>query len=441
MGADTRKNSQHAENLILAKLDTVVNWAHQYSLWPMFFGLSCCFVEQATAFTPRYDIARFGAEVIRGSPRQADLLIVSGTIFKKIAPVILRLYEQMPEHQMGDVHGFLRQLRGDVRCIQRGAGHRPDSARGCVYSRLPAEARGGPARAGDAAKEDRFRTPGPFHPSPSGGYPGKPETHPGGWSRANPEIRRGPGYEGIPIRGTDVVPPRFWDNRSDLMWTPSPRRVELSAGDQSLAVVLKEKFGEAVRPAPQTSDMLTVHVAGERIKEVLRFLKSEATPRFLRLDDLTAIDESARRVRTPGVYTGTVGKEVSLDRPARPDEPAYPDLTLVYHLLSFEPPGRIRLKVPLPGKEPSAETITDIWPSANWYEREVFDMFGIRFSGHPNLRRLIMPHDWPGHPLRKMHPGRATEMPSYTQGTPENINPWMEESLPGRKARTIMSSY
>jgi NADH dehydrogenase I D subunit len=397
--ASRRTPPDFSENLVLRRVDALINWCRAYSFWPLFFGLSCCFIEEITAWTPRYDISRFGAEVLRGTPRQADLLIVSGTVFKKIAPVVLRLYQQMPEPKWVISMGSCANCGGMYDCYSVVQG---------VDQILPVDLYipGCPPRPEAVLQsivllQEKVRAEKPTRKilHMAGGTQGtQTPILVDGLSKSRDP--RGPGHYGTPPRGTSVTPPRFWESRSEVMWTPPPRRLELTARDQSLAQALQARFGEALTQAPETSDMLTFEVTAAQVKEVLNFLKTAAAPRFRRLDDLTALDESAR---------------VERDQ--------YPDYTLVYQLLSFESASRVRLKVPLYGPDPTAPSIADLWPSANWYEREVYDMFGIRFAGHPRLWRLLMPHDWEGHPLRKSYPDRATAMPPYSHLEAQKYQP------------------
>jgi NADH-quinone oxidoreductase subunit B/C/D len=383
----------------LAGVDMVVNWARQYSLWPMFFGLSCCFVEKAAVFTARYDMARFGAEVLRPSPRQADLLVTSGTIFKKIAPVILRLYDQMAEPKWVISMGSCSNTGGmyDAYSVVQG-----------VNQILPVDVYipGCPPRpeavlAGLVKLQEKIQEEKPARPIfhlPGGSQGTRRPLLVDGESKSRDP--RGPGMNGSALRGTSVTPPVFADSRSDGMWTPPPAERPRDAGDSRLIDSLLQRFGDAVQVVSPTSDMTAIEVAPNAVGKVLTFLKEDATPRFLRLDDLTAIDETARRQRRAGH-----------------------DFTLVYHLLAFEPAMRLRMTVPLAGEAPHAPSVTGIWPSASWYEREVYDMFGIHFDGHPDLRRILMPDHWQGHPLRKSYPGRATEMAPYTQADGRRLQP------------------
>jgi NADH-quinone oxidoreductase subunit C/D len=137
----------------------------------------------------------------------------------------------------------------------------------------------------------------------------------------------------------------------------------------------------------------TFWIAKQDIHEAIRFLRHNVPNPYKLLYDVTAIDERARAHRD--------------DQPSK-------DFTAVYHLYSFGRNDYVRLKVALDESDLTLPTITDIFPAANWYEREVWDMFGIVFEGHPHLTRILMPRTWVGHPLRKDHPARATEMGPFT---------------------------
>lgn len=153
---------------------------------------------------------------------------------------------------------------------------------------------------------------------------------------------------------------------------------------------LRSRYGDAISATQRTADSIpTVWISQENASDILRYLKTGTENPYRTLYDLTAVDERARQHRS-----------------GLPDS----DFTVVYHLLSYERNEDIRVKVALKGEYPALPSVTGIWPSANWYEREAWDMFGITFEGHPHLRRILMPPTWDGHPLRKEHPARATEM-------------------------------
>jgi NADH-quinone oxidoreductase subunit C/D len=141
------------------------------------------------------------------------------------------------------------------------------------------------------------------------------------------------------------------------------------------------QFADAdLRRQPTRDEIPTYWISRSRIRDALGYLRTKET--FKVLYDLTCIDERD-------------------------------SLTLVYHLLSYEKNRDIRLKVSIGQESPSMDTVTDLWPAADWYEREVWDLFGVHFSGHPNLERILLPKTWKGHPLRKAHPARATEMGGF----------------------------
>jgi NADH-quinone oxidoreductase subunit C len=145
--------------------------------------------------------------------------------------------------------------------------------------------------------------------------------------------------------------------------------------DDPLIDSIKEKFGAAILDALSINNQQVIRVTKERAHDLLSYLRNEATPEFNLLTDLTA-------VHTP-----------DKEKP----------FTIVYQIYAIKDTRKLRVKAELADGD-TIETVTDIWSTANWLEREVFDLFGVRFGNHPDLRRILLPPGWTGHPLRKDYP-------------------------------------
>ena len=160
---------------------------------------------------------------------------------------------------------------------------------------------------------------------------------------------------------------------------------EAHAAVHAAAQDLVAALGEGVLLDAQTfRGETTLIVARERIREIVTALRQDTRTRFDRISDLTGVDYLA------------MGRE--------------PRFAVVYHLMSRANLARLRLRAPVPEDEPWIDSVADLFPSVNWPEREVFDLLGIAFHGHPDLTRIFLPEDWDGHPLRKDYPIGAEEV-------------------------------
>jgi NADH-quinone oxidoreductase subunit C len=157
--------------------------------------------------------------------------------------------------------------------------------------------------------------------------------------------------------------------------SPPINDIEQLKGHPALARLL-EWSSSTVKDVRFDRDEMTIYVDRPAIREACALLRDNPDYPFNYLSDVTCVDWY----------------------------PSEPRFEVVYHLLSIPKKDRVRLKVRLDGASPVIESVTSVWPGANYFEREIFDLFGVRFAGHPYLRRLLMPEDWEGFPLRKDYP-------------------------------------
>ena len=360
---------------LINALDATQNWGRRSSVWPMGFGLACCAIEMICTAASRYDISRFGAELFRGSPRQADLMIVSGTVTKKMVPMIVRLYNQMPEPKfvmaMGAcataggpfkegynvVSGIDKFLPVDV--YVPGC---PPTPQALLHGLMTLQKK----IDGQSMRTARWydKTTSAEIPVPILG----PDLID---QRRIPEISKGL-KEHAPAAGPAKLPKIIESSKIlDPSPPPSPTRGEGERNSKvkALAQQLNQAFGEGTAQVSREN----LVVPPQKWRAVAEHLKTKEGYDYL--SNLTSSD-----------YTDCY--------------------EVVYHLGSIQ--RGMESKEPLLGVKvradktnPVVPSAVPVWVGADFQEREVYDMMGIKFDGHPNLTRILMWEGFEGFPLRK----------------------------------------
>jgi NADH-quinone oxidoreductase subunit C/D len=422
---------------LLGIVDTVYNWGRRSALWPLGFGLACCAIEMICTASSRFDIARFGAEVFRGSPRQADLMIVSGTVTKTMMPMIARLYDQMPEPKY---------------VIAMGA---------CATG-------GGPFKEGYnvVSGVDKYIPVDVYIP----GCPPTPQALLNGLIMLQKKIdgerleipvlgKHGfsPWYGNeverdipIPVLGPDLIdlrtveiaaektamglldtheaglpkPPKIPAPQPEAESEPTPADAAAAPKTMSKADIIRAKArGEAVPDAAAPAALATPAPAAKAGKKIKR---AEARPTLVWLGDAglkTLADKINVELGSATVAIIQAGLLVKADKLidvalflrdkntikydylASLQSVHYEDCIEVnYQLDSTEKPGTvIALRVRTAEAEGQGEvpSLYNVYRGADFQEREVYDMMGVRFTGHPELTRILMWEGYAYHPLRK----------------------------------------
>ncbi|MBO5949371.1 MAG: NADH-quinone oxidoreductase subunit NuoB [Fibrobacteraceae bacterium] len=374
---------------IVNMVDYVVNWARANSLWPLTYGTSCCAIEMMSSSMARYDIARFGSEVFRDSPRQADLFIIAGTITERMAPAVQMLWEQIPGPKYSIAMGACTISGGPFRydnyAVVRGAEQvipvdvfipgcppRPEALfHGLLKLRekiMKESSRNVWKEGALSESEERNR-----YKEAALAWAELEKIKDEEMALAREQFKTNPPENYVPYKAVRVQKETF----------PEIERVNIQTQGKSVEELFKiaETYESDIKIFDESSDILDIVVSKEKYFHLANSLKNDENIKLDYLIDITAVDWNDH-------------------------------FDVIAQLMSTKFGHKVFLRVALSKKEISDETkatsilaslesLTPLYPAADFKEREVYDMFGIYFENHPDMRRLFLDENFKGYPLRK----------------------------------------